>query len=260
MISHVLAEKIMNDVGGMETNSSDTDESTLEGWSPIRPYCRVSMEGFDVNGDAPSVRVCFEPPILAEELSVRYRKLFDEKESGSFVIHDEGALEDVFKSVHDCIRKLPVEPAPSQEDAADEEEFDPRLEDTEALREAKERKGQVIYRKRLEKLWNGRCAVTGIDMKEVLRASHAKPWAKCATGAERLSPYNGFLLCANLDALFDKALITFDEEGRMLVSKKISRENRRLLGIDKELFVPLTEKHQPFMAWHRKMFKEAEFA
>ena len=36
---------------------------------------------------------------------------------------------------------------------------------------------------------------------EVLRASHAKPWAECANDAERLDVFNGFLLVANLDGV-----------------------------------------------------------
>ena len=45
-------------------------------------------------------------------------------------------------------------------------------------------------------------------------ASHAKPWAECANDAERLDVFNGFLLVANLNALFDRFLISFDDTGR----------------------------------------------
>jgi hypothetical protein len=73
------------------------------------------------------------------------------------------------------------------------EAFDPKLDDTEATAETKRRIGQELYRNKLEALWGGRCAVTGIGIKTLLRASHAKPWKDCQTGKERLSPYNGFL-------------------------------------------------------------------
>lgn len=46
-------------------------------------------------------------------------------------------------------------------------------------------------------------------------ASHAKPWAECANDAERLDVFNGFLLVANLNALFDRFLISFDDTGRL---------------------------------------------
>lgn len=62
--------------------------------------------------------------------------------------------------------------------------------------------------------WGGACAVTGIALPELLRASHAKPWAKCDTDQERLNVFNGFLRCAHLDALFDRGLMTFEEDGK----------------------------------------------
>jgi len=57
-------------------------------------------------------------------------------------------------------------------------------------------------------LWEGRCAVTGLAVPELLRASHIKPWADCETDAERLDVYNGFLLAPHLDAAFDLGFIT----------------------------------------------------
>ena len=51
--------------------------------------------------------------------------------------------------------------------------------------------------------WGGACAVTGVALAQALRASHAKAWALCATDAELVDVYNGFLVCANLDAFFD---------------------------------------------------------
>lgn len=51
--------------------------------------------------------------------------------------------------------------------------------------------------------WSGRCGVTGIDQPELLRTSHIKPWAVCATDDERMAPINGLLLAANWDAAFD---------------------------------------------------------
>ena len=109
------------------------------------------------------------------------------------------------------------------------EEFDPYDSESE-MWETEEmhsfRLGQAIYRRALEQLWNGRCAVTGIGLRELLRASHAKPWAECETGAERLCPYNGFLLAVNLDALFDKFLISFEDDGKIIISQNFPQEAR----------------------------------
>ncbi len=68
---------------------------------------------------------------------------------------------------------------------------------TEAERRAIQRIGQNIFRDALLGLWGGRCAVTGCDQAELLRASHMKPWTACASDAERLDVHNGLLLAAH---------------------------------------------------------------
>ena len=86
-------------------------------------------------------------------------------------------------------------------------------ESTEVERVAKQRVGQDIFRASLEDYWSGRCPITGISDRALLRASHTKPWADCETDEERLDVYNGFLLAAHVDAAFDAALMTIDPDG-----------------------------------------------
>lgn len=129
---------------------------------------------------------------------------------------------------------------------------------TEVLALVKQRRGQELFRKALIDYWGGACAVTGITIPELLRASHAKPWAKCVTDTERLNIFNGFLLCAHLDALFDQGLITFDDAGQVIRSAQVSLEVWSTLGLNG---VPqlrwLTQHHLPFLRWHREyVFKE----
>lgn len=57
---------------------------------------------------------------------------------------------------------------------------------TEVERLVKQRVGQNTFREALMDYWGGACAITGIAIPEVLRASHAKPWAKCVSDEERL--------------------------------------------------------------------------
>lgn len=64
-------------------------------------------------------------------------------------------------------------------------------DNTEAHRLVKQRIGQEIFRESLMDYWGGRCSATGLDMPELLRASHIKPWAKCETDVERLDVFNG---------------------------------------------------------------------
>lgn len=157
--------------------------------------------------------------------------------------------------IHDHIKDFDAilqEPVHENEQ---EKEFDPDKAETEAEATVKERRGQQIYRKGLEALWGNSCAVTGVSIPEVLRASHAKPWAECASGSERLNPYNGFLLTANLDALFDKFLISFDEYGKILINPELKPKDLISLGISPDMKLRfLDKKHLPFLEYHRTKF------
>lgn len=127
---------------------------------------------------------------------------------------------------------------------------------TETERLVRQRVGQNIYRDSLMEYWGGACAVTGIDIPALLRASHAKSWAKCDTDAERLNVFNGFLLCAHLDALFDRHLMTFNESGDAIFAAKIDLPVRSKLGIASPIRLRwLREEHQPFLQYHRTEFE-----
>ena len=124
---------------------------------------------------------------------------------------------------------------------------------TEVERLVKLRVGQDTFREALMDYWGSACAVTGIALPEVLRASHAKPWAACETDEERLDVFNGFLLCANLDALFDRGLITFDDSGQVIYSSLLNPEHRLCLNLRDDLTLRwLTPTHKPYLAWHRE--------
>jgi hypothetical protein len=126
---------------------------------------------------------------------------------------------------------------------------------TEAERLVVQRIGQDVFRDALIDFWSGRCAVTGLDQPELLRASHMKPWADCATDAERLDPHNGLLLAANWDAAFDRGLVTFEEDGTALLSHHLTASARQLLVSDKRSMPRiylLRPEHVPFLQFHRE--------
>lgn len=93
------------------------------------------------------------------------------------------------------------------------------MEGKEIVREVKQRVHQDQFRKWMLKIYSGRCCVTGLDVPELLRASHISPWAE--DKKNRLNPENGLCLSATYDAAFDRHLISFDEDYRMIVSKEI---------------------------------------
>lgn len=137
---------------------------------------------------------------------------------------------------------------------ARDNELDPTTR--EALVQA--RLGQGKFRADLMKIWNGACSVTGCDVRQVLRASHIKPWNK-STNRERLDPENGLLLTATIDSLFDSHLITFEDSGEMLVSSSIFTEQRRMLDLPTKLRKKPTLLQCRYLAQHRDIFARRIF-
>lgn len=132
----------------------------------------------------------------------------------------------------------------------------PSAKGTEVERMVRQRIGQHAYRKAMLEYWGNSCAVTGLQIPEVLRASHAKPWAECETDAERLDVYNGFLFTANLDALFDRFLISFDETGKIMISKDIGDSQKLLMNIHQNMKLRwISKEHQSFLTFHRSKFE-----
>lgn len=124
---------------------------------------------------------------------------------------------------------------------------------TEIERLVRQRVGQDVFRGALLDYWGGACAVTGLALPDVLRASHAKPWADCTSDEERLDVFNGFLLVAHLDALFDRGLITFDAGGDMVIAPCLTAEHRASLHVSEGLRLRwVVPEHLPFLQWHRE--------
>lgn len=129
---------------------------------------------------------------------------------------------------------------------------------TETERLVVQRVGQDIFRQSLIDYWQGRCAVTGLDVVQLLRASHIKPWADCANDAERLDVFNGLLLAPHLDALFDGGWISFADDGRLMVSDRLPELARVLLGLNADwTLAVLANGHRHYLHWHReKIFRQ----
>lgn len=115
-----------------------------------------------------------------------------------------------------------------------------------------QRVGQAQYRAALDRIWGEECAVTGCAVRELLRASHAKPRA-FASRAERMDPCNGLLLEARFDLLFDRGLIAFDDEGCLLMSSDLSEKTREALHLHGGLKLRFVSPgHVPYLRWHRE--------
>jgi len=128
----------------------------------------------------------------------------------------------------------------------------PPVGDTTRKQVIEARVGQGLYRDRLLAKWNNSCAVTGLVAPEFLVASHARPW-KGATNDERLDGDNGLPLIPNLDKLFDKGFITFEDDGTIRISPALPSEAYGPMGISCEmrLIRPLEPAQKRYMSYHR---------
>ena len=126
---------------------------------------------------------------------------------------------------------------------------------TEAERLVVQRIGQDVFRQALMAYWGGRCPLTGIADPALLRASHIVPWAECATDAERLDVHNGLLLSALWDAAFDAGLVSFADDGAVLVSPTLGAAATAALSADPgSTLQGLTARHRANLAWHRARY------
>jgi len=91
------------------------------------------------------------------------------------------------------------------------------------LREVKTRVNQNIFRQIVLTNYSEKCAITGIDIPELLFASHIIPWAK--NEKERLNPQNGICLSALYDKAFDKGFIAINENLQLLISSDLKKKS-----------------------------------
>jgi hypothetical protein len=112
------------------------------------------------------------------------------------------------------------------------------------------RVGQGYYRQEIIKKWDGKCSLTGSTIKDILISSHIKGWSEC-NDSERLDPDNGILLSPNVDSLFDKHLISFNENGGMILSERISNYELEVLGLNSGMKIEVTEGMKPYLEFHR---------
>jgi len=93
---------------------------------------------------------------------------------------------------------------------------------TETTANVKLRRGQEYFRDAVLNNFGGRCGVTGLAVRELLIASHILPWG--THPADRLNVRNGLSLSRLHDAAFDRGLIAFDDNFRLLLSPRLKAE------------------------------------
>ena len=116
------------------------------------------------------------------------------------------------------------------------------------------RVGQGQFRTSLLNIWQGQCALTGVKNPVLLVASHIEAWC-LADNSARLDPDNGLLLATHVDRLFDRGLISFADDGKLLVSSRLSDQDRSVFGLDQFVGIStLTSGNRQYLAKHRSGF------
>jgi len=96
--------------------------------------------------------------------------------------------------------------------------------------------------------------VTKNEVEEILIASHIVSW-RHSSDEERLDPDNGILLSPLYDALFDKHMIAFSDDGVMEVSAQFAKCLSNL-NIDKNLKIDVSEGMKKYLRKHREQFRK----
>jgi len=138
--------------------------------------------------------------------------------------------------------------------------FDLTKEGEDVVSESKRRKGQDYFRRMILANYGGRCALTGIDVPQLLLASHIIPWSDKTHKQERLNPCNGICLSALYDKAFDQGLITISPDDYSVVLSSVLRENETKEYFDKHFGIIIGKKlmmpvdylpSRDFLAYHR---------
>ncbi len=204
----------------------------------LRPSVRIAEAGWEV---------AFGDATVARTISDEGR--FPVGPNGCFIADGNGALTELLLRAWRLDRALPQAPLRRFEAALTAAEDPTFRTEVECL--VRQRIGQDLFRHALMDYWDGRCAVTGVEQSAMLRASHIKPWAECASDAERMDVFNGLLLTADWDAAFDAGLVTFDMAGRAIASQQLDSSAQVRLDTGRlRIARPLTDDHRRYLTWH----------
>lgn len=119
----------------------------------------------------------------------------------------------------------------SKEKVSIESKFSETLRGTEHLkgeykiREVKTRVNQDVFRDIVLANYDSKCAITGIDITGLLKASHIIPWSK--SEKERLNPENGICLSALYDCAYDRGYIGINKKFEIILSSDLKKKSKQ---------------------------------
>lgn len=123
----------------------------------------------------------------------------------------------------------------------------------------RQRINQSVFRTMILSNYEERCAITGINIPELLVAGHIIPWAN-STSQQKLNPENGIWLSALYDKAFDKGLITISpDDYKIRLSEALHEyESQEYFDLHfgsiagQKIIMPIEHIPNPdFLAYHR---------
>lgn len=118
---------------------------------------------------------------------------------------------------------------------------------------------QKIFRDNLIMEFNHKCALCDINNIYFLIASHILPYSRCINKEDMINHNNGLLLCPIHDALFDKKYISFNKNGKIIISKSVDKNLYYDYNISEDLELDkkyLTDERLAFLKIHNELFEE----
>jgi len=118
---------------------------------------------------------------------------------------------------------------------------------------------QSKFRRELILHWEV-CSITDCKNSKLLIASHIKPYSE-SNDEEKYDINNGLLLTPTFDKLFDLNLISFTNEGKILLSNNLDTEDLQSLGItgnEKLKMGKVSQSTLNYLDYQREKFEELE--
>ncbi|WP_342051584.1 MULTISPECIES: HNH endonuclease [unclassified Cupriavidus] len=238
-----------------EKKITDIAIATRDAYSAERPATRLFSE-WGNTGNRVDVKLReLETPIHRDDIASDFISLYQQR-SVPNLFNREGRINQIYMA-----RLLPDAAAYLLERAHLIEEFESKLVDqkpskrklTETTREAivKARVGQGLFRADLLRMWNSQCSLTGLSNPDLLIASHIHAWT-LSDNDQRIDPDNGLLLAPHVDRLFDRGLISFNDNGELLISPSLTQKDRERLALDRYTKLRrISAENREYMKLHR---------
>ncbi len=111
--------------------------------------------------------------------------------------------------------------------------------------------GSGPFRDNTLALWDGACAVSGSRIAELVQVATIKAWTE-STNEERLDGENGLPLLPTWLFAFGQGLVSFADDGAVMLSESLTVDEARQAGLDPAARVAIKgERQRAFLAWHR---------